>query len=107
LITRLPAAWLLALSLFLAVALVAASFFVAAANIDKVILSPGLALWHLSNLACPPFGERCFLFSERQIAHHLWGLICYVISWWAIFSAVLLGTRALTHHSSGTPKGAP
>ncbi|MGZ5050761.1 MAG: hypothetical protein ACXWF8_11705 [Methylobacter sp.] len=105
-ITRPTSFWLLGLSLFLAVALVVATFFISASAdspfLLKAALSPGLALWHLSNLICPPFGERCFLFSERQIAHHLWGLICYVTAWWAIIFAVLLGVRALTLRSKGT-----
>ena len=104
-ITRLSIFWLLALSLFLAAALVATTFIAAVNDFNffvKVVLSPGLVLWHLSNSLCPPFGERCFLFSERQIAHHFWGLICYITAWWVIFSAVLVSVRALTLHSRGT-----
>jgi len=60
------------------------------------VLAPGIALWKFSNWLCPPYGERCFLLSERQIAHHVWGFICYVGAWWAIFSALLWGGCALT-----------
>ena len=59
------------------------------------VLAPGIVLWEFSNWVCPPYGERCFLLSERQIAHHVWGFICYVAAWWAIFSALIGGGFAL------------
>lgn len=55
----------------------------------KILLASGMGLWHLSNWACPPFGERCFLGSESQGMHHLWGLICYGVGWQVIFLIAL------------------
>ena len=93
--------------LALAVALVALAFFVASwlgvkNRFFETILAPGIALWQLSNWLCPPYGERCFLLSERMGAHHLWGLMCYIGAWWAIFSAFIAAVWALTAASSRT-----
>src|SRR5258706_12270284 len=68
----------------------------------EIALTPGLLLWKLSNWACPPYGERCFLLSERQIAHHVWGFVCYVVAWWGMFTALLAAVWALTARSTRT-----
>jgi hypothetical protein len=62
----------------------------------EAVLAPGIALWKFSNWICPPCAERCFLLSERQVAHHIWGLICYIAAWWAIFAALIWVAWALT-----------
>lgn len=69
-----------------------------------VATGPGLPLWHLSNWLCPPVGERCCLFSERQLAHHLWGALCYVAAWWAIFIGLVVGLQRM--RSMRVPLGA-
>jgi hypothetical protein len=103
---------LLGVSFLLAVAVIAASFFVAAEEggiaLTRAMLAPGIALWRLSNSVCPPDGARCFLFSSRLYAHHLWAVICYVIAWWAVFAVALSGGLVLirlaknSHSSNGT-----
>lgn len=55
----------------------------------NVLLAPGIGIWRLSNWICPPFGERCFLGSDSQGAHHLWGLICYVTGWQVVFGIAI------------------
>ena len=79
------------LSLALAVGMIAIA--ISASSVlesAKILLMPGMSLWQLSNWLCPPFGERCFLASESQGSHHLWGLICYVIGWQIVFGVALL-----------------
>jgi hypothetical protein len=98
-----------AVSLAMAIALVLFALFTVSwlgpsNRFFEPVLAPGIALWKLSNWVCPPYGERCFLLSERQIAHHVWGFICYVAAWWAIFAAVIAGSCALTARLTRTPK---
>jgi hypothetical protein len=85
----------LAASLF-AVALFSVSWIGPTNAFFEGVIAPGLAIWKFSNSLCPPYAERCFLLSERQVAHHIWGLICYVGAWWAIFSALIWAACALT-----------
>jgi hypothetical protein len=87
-------------ALAMAVILIAAAFFTAVwLDLDQAffqaVVAPGVILWKLSNWVCPPSGARCFLLSERQGAHHLWALICYVVAWWGIFFATLMVVRRL------------
>ncbi|MEO8605420.1 MAG: hypothetical protein ABI629_22820 [bacterium] len=71
--------------------LVLASLWSSSPALVAFATAPGLQLWHFSNWLCPPFGERCFLRSEKILAHHLWGALCYTTAWWAIFSGLAVG----------------
>src|SRR5688572_7387532 len=87
--------WVMAIALIV-FALFTISWLGPTNSLFEPLLAPGIVLWKFSNWLCPPYGERCFLSSERQIAHHVWGFICYVAAWWAIFAALLWCGCALT-----------
>ena len=68
-------------------------------TIMKVGLYPGYILWEATNTVCPPTGSRCFLGSERAIAHHGWAFICYIIGWFVVIRITLALRSALTRPS--------
>lgn len=96
-----------ALSLAIVLAVLGISFILPisySGAFSKAALFPGYLLWESTNVVCPPTGSRCFLGSERAIAHHGWAFICYVIGWYALIRIVTSTAPALTKSSKRTRK---
>lgn len=84
-----------------AIILIVVTFFSALEFRDfaAFVWAPGEFLVRSSNAICPPFGVECFLGSRRQGAHHLWLLICLLISWGFMLSVVWWCGLSLTARS--------
>jgi hypothetical protein len=91
----------IALGLGSAMVLITVAFFGALElrDVAAVVWAPGEFLVRSSNAICPPLGVECFLGSRRQGAHHLWLLICLLVSWGFILSVAWWCGLSLTARS--------